>query len=83
MIMAYFAEHSGEEIAFAMVGVGGAVLGFAALCTAGRANTRCTRLEGRVDTLESKTTNLEKGLEEVKRGQSDLSAMIDILSGAD
>jgi hypothetical protein len=81
--MAYFAEHSGEEIAIGMVGLGGAVLGFAALCTAGKANSRCTKLEGRVDTLESKTTNLEKGLEDVKRGQSDLSDIVDILCGAD
>lgn len=81
--MSYFSEHSGEEIALSMIGVGGAVLGFAALCTAGRANTRCTRIEGLVNTLESKTTNLEKGLEEVKKGQTDLSAMVDILSGAD
>jgi hypothetical protein len=81
--MAYFSEHSGEEIALSMIGVGGAVLGFAALCTAGRANTRCTRLEGRVDTLESKTTNLEKGLEKVNGYQSSMSDIIDILNGAD
>lgn len=56
--MAYFSEHSGEEIALAMVGVGGAVLGAAALITAGHANTRCTRLEGRMDDVESSVESL-------------------------
>lgn len=81
--MAYFAEHSGEEIALSMIGVGGAVLGAAALFTAGRANTRCTRLEGRMDDVESKTVSLEKGLEKVNGYQSSMSDIIDILNGAD
>lgn len=66
--MAYFSEHSGEEIALAMVGVGGAVLGAAALITAGHANTRCTRLEGRMDNAESAIESLQDICSETTKG---------------
>lgn len=58
--MSYFSEHSGEEIALSMIGLGGAVLGAAALINSGRANTRVTRLTGRVDDLESSVENIQK-----------------------